>query len=559
MKRVGLEVWSELLFFVILFVMFAIIFLLNTITVLHKVYLVFHFLMMLWPISQFAVSTTENPMMQLVYLKISFVGLSLLGLGWLIFVFYLSGQSYLVTRKTLFWFSVPGMLSAVGVLFNPGGWFVQAIDGAFRQRQYGPLFWFTMFSLLLYVMVSLYHLYISSRTAQTARQRLQFGMAAVGMMIICVFACADIVVNVLMEEKFTQVNGLTSWGIVLCGLYFLIAIQGYKVFHVVQLDQKDVFDSMSTGIIVLDEHGIVVDINSVLRPLFNLRPGDILDMSRFLAPLHIVGNMDVFLSKYEQRSPEGAQVEITLGNDTHMSIYTAPIFDSNTLLLGRIITFQDITELRRQVDVTQRQNEVLLERNRALILMQDELYKTNQMLEQMAVTDSLTGCYNRRYLMQQLEHEVMTNMRYQIPFAIFLFDIDLFKNVNDRFGHIIGDEVLSSTAAVVKKALRRTDILARYGGEEFSVYLPHTNQEQAMLLAQRVKEAVEFNIIQPGQGNQPIGVTISLGMLAIDKGGRISVDNPKAYLRELFSEADAALYEAKNGGRNRIVSMYRKA
>lgn len=542
-----------------LLVMFAIIFLFNTITALHKVYLVFHFLMMLWPISQFAVSTTENPVLQLVYLKASFVGLSLLGLGWLIFVVFLSGQSYLLTRKMLFWLSVPSVLSLAGVLSNPKGWFVQAVDGGFKQRQYGPLFWFAIFSLLMYVMLSLYHLFISSRTAKTARHRLQLGMAAVGMVILFVFAGTDLAVNVLMEEQFSQVNGLTSWGIVLCGLYFLIAIQGYKVFHVVQLDQKDVFDSMSTGIIVLDEHGIVVDINSVLRPLFSLRPGDILDISRFLAPLHVMGDIGKFLDSYEQRNPDGAQIEITLGNDAHMSIYTAPIFDSNASLIGRIITFQNITELRRQVDATHRQNEVLKERNRALMLMQDELYKTNQMLEQMAVTDSLTGCYNRRYLMQQLEHEVMTNMRYQIPFAIFLFDIDLFKNVNDRFGHIIGDEVLSSTAAAVKKTLRRTDILARYGGEEFSVYLPHTNQEQAKLLAQRVKEAVEFNIIQPGPGNQPIGVTISMGVLAVDKGGRISVDNPKAYLRELFSEADAALYEAKHGGRNRIVSIYRKA
>ncbi len=542
--------------------MFAIIFLFNTITVLHKVYLVFHFLMMLWPISQFAVMTTENPQLQLFYLKASFVGLSLLGSGWLIFAVFLTGQSYLLTKKRLFWLSLPSLLSAAGILFNPYGWFATPIEGAFKDRHYGPFFWFTLITLALYVLISIYHLYVSHRTAKTARHRLQIILAAIGILILSSFALADLVVNVLLQGQGIIVIGLTSWGIVLSGLYFLIAIQFFKVFHVIQLDQKDVLDSMSTGIIVLDEHGIVLDVNSAIRPLVSLRPGDFLDMSRFLAPLHIEGDLEAFLDAYEKRNPEGAQIEIAMGSDSHIShisIYTAPIFDSGMALIGRIITFQDVSELRRLVDASHRQNEVLQERNRALMIMQDELYKANQMLEQMAVTDSLTGCYNRRYLMQQLEHEVMTNMRYQIPFSIFLFDIDLFKNVNDRFGHIIGDEVLSSTAAVVKKMLRRTDILARYGGEEFSVYLPHTNQEQAMLLAQRIKEAVEFNIIQPGPGNQPIGVTISLGVLSVDKGGRMSVDNPKAYLRELFSEADAALYEAKHGGRNRIVSISRKA
>ncbi|WP_332908449.1 histidine kinase N-terminal 7TM domain-containing diguanylate cyclase [Paenibacillus roseus] len=555
----GLGVWSELIYFLILFIMFAIIFLFNTITVLHKVYLVFHFLMMLWPISQFAVLTTDNPMLQLFYLKASFVGLSLLGSGWLIFAIFLTGQSYLLTRIRLFWLGLPSLFAAAGVVCNPWDWFVLPVDGDFKEREYGPLFWFTLITLSLYIVFSIYHLYSSYRTAKTSRHRLQIVLATIGILILSTFALADLVVNVVFAEQTTMVIGLTSWGILLSGLYFLIAIQVFKVFHVIRLDQKDVLDSMSTGIIVLDEHGIVLDVNSAVRPLFSLRPGDFLDISRLLAPLHIEGDVRVFLKAYEQRKPEGAQIEISLGSDSHMSIYTAPIFDSGMALIGRIITFQDVSELRRLVDESYRQNEVLQERNRALMLMQDELYKANQLLEQMAVTDSLTGCYNRRYLMQQMEHEVMKNMRYQIPFSIFLFDIDLFKNVNDRFGHIIGDEVLSSTAAVVKRMLRRTDVLARYGGEEFSVYLPHTNEEQALLLAQRVKEAVEFNIIQPGPGNHPIGVTISLGVLSVDKGGRMSVENPKGYLRELFSEADAALYEAKHGGRNRIVSIYRKA
>jgi len=186
--------------------------------------------------------------------------------------------------------------------------------------------------------------------------------------------------------------------------------------------------------------------------------------------------------------------------------------------------------------------------------MQAELYAMNQQLERMAITDSLTGCYNRRYLMQQLEHEIMTNIRYNIPFAIFLFDIDLFKSINDVYGHLVGDEVIKNTADTVRRVLRRTDIVARYGGEEFTVYLPHTNRAQALMLAERIREAVSASEISTGKDGQTIRVTISMGVLAVEDSDPSRLDDVKEYLRELFAKADAALYQAKNGGRNRIVA-----
>jgi diguanylate cyclase (GGDEF)-like protein len=172
----------------------------------------------------------------------------------------------------------------------------------------------------------------------------------------------------------------------------------------------------------------------------------------------------------------------------------------------------------------------------------------------MAITDSLTGCYNRRYLMQQLEHEIMTNIRYNIPFAIFLFDIDLFKSINDIYGHLVGDEVIKHVADTVRRCLRRTDIVARYGGEEFTVYLPHTNRAQAMMLAERVRQAVSSAEVKAGADGRTVQVTISMGVLAVEESDPNKIDDPKEYLRELFSKADAALYKAKNGGRNRIVA-----
>ena len=120
-----------------------------------------------------------------------------------------------------------------------------------------------------------------------------------------------------------------------------------------------------------------------------------------------------------------------------------------------------------------RQNEMLQERNHALDRIRQELSEANLKLEELALTDSLTHCYNRRYLTQQLTHEVITNVHYKTPFSLLLLDIDYFKAINDRYGHVIGDEVLYRTAQAVKKSIRETDILTRYGGEEFMIYL-HT-------------------------------------------------------------------------------------
>lgn len=233
-----------------------------------------------------------------------------------------------------------------------------------------------------------------------------------------------------------------------------------------------------------------------------------------------------------------------------MSIQISPVLDNRKTLLGKIITFHDVSELRKLVVEMNRKNEVLHERNLELITIQDELFRANQKLEQMAITDGLTGCFNRRYLLQQLEHEVLLNMRYQIPFSIFLFDIDHFKQINDKHGHLVGDEVLRSTAETVRSLLRRTDILARYGGEEFTVYLPHTNREQAELLAERIMLAVGENEVQAG--SDKVSVTISMGVLT-ESSESLKFNDPKEYLREVFASADAALYKAKDEGRNRVV------
>ncbi|MFD1955477.1 GGDEF domain-containing protein [Paenibacillus thailandensis] len=169
-----------------------------------------------------------------------------------------------------------------------------------------------------------------------------------------------------------------------------------------------------------------------------------------------------------------------------------------------------MTELRLLIEETNAQNELLHERNIELMEIQEELSRANKKLEHMAVTDGLTGCFNRRYLLRQLEREVTVSMEYGTPFSIIMFDIDLFKAINDNHGHLVGDTVLKGTVEAVREVLRAGDILARFGGEEFTVYLPHTTREQAALVAERIKEAVQHNEMNVGDAGLTVSVTISI-------------------------------------------------
>ncbi len=162
--------------------------------------------------------------------------------------------------------------------------------------------------------------------------------------------------------------------------------------------------------------------------------------------------------------------------------------------------------------------------------------------QQMALTDTLTGIYNRRYFYELGQKEFARSKRYQDPLSIIMIDIDHFKNVNDKFGHLAGDQVLVQFVTRIQSELRESDIFGRFGGEEFIILLPETNLEEATQVAERLRDVTEeypFLLV-----TAQTFITISLGVTCI-KFTSISVD-------QLIDESDKALYEAKQLGRNRV-------
>ena len=162
----------------------------------------------------------------------------------------------------------------------------------------------------------------------------------------------------------------------------------------------------------------------------------------------------------------------------------------------------------------------------------------------MTIIDGLTGAHVKRYLLEALEKEIVRARRHQRDLAFMMFDIDHFKKINDYPGHLAGDYVLKELARIVQARIRRDEVFARYGGEEFALLLPETSMEGARLLAEGLREKIENSTFQ--FQNETIKVTVSIGIAALTEQIKSS--------QELIKAADDKLYEAKRGGRHRVVA-----
>jgi diguanylate cyclase (GGDEF)-like protein len=181
----------------------------------------------------------------------------------------------------------------------------------------------------------------------------------------------------------------------------------------------------------------------------------------------------------------------------------------------------------------------------------ENLIKEVEKYRELSLTDHLTGLYNKRYFIARLSEEMARARRHQEQISVIFCDIDYFKRINDRFGHPSGDQVLRDTARILSGALtalhiisrlRKSDIIARYGGEEFVVILPETGREGAAVAAEKMRKAVADSPFQLGA--EEAHITMSFGVAEISPQDR---DH-----NEVIKNADFAMYQAKNGGRNRV-------
>jgi diguanylate cyclase (GGDEF)-like protein len=177
------------------------------------------------------------------------------------------------------------------------------------------------------------------------------------------------------------------------------------------------------------------------------------------------------------------------------------------------------------------------------------LYET---VKELSIVDGLTGVYVRRHFLERLDEELKRTIKYQLPLAVLMLDIDHFKRYNDEFGHLVGDATLKEVASLLRESLRKVDIVARYGGEEFIAVLPETHAEGAHEVAERIRSNIARHSFKVYDVETKVTVSIGISFFPSDIAGEKATSYYADLAFDLIRHADRALYRAKEEGRNRV-------
>ncbi len=313
---------------------------------------------------------------------------------------------------------------------------------------------------------------------------------------------------------------------------------------------RTIMDALAEGVVLIDEKGQIVMTNIAFAQTVNIDVREIPGRDLSVFDWGYPGDAELIRPPWEATVENGVAHESVLITLTvpsrgrrYFSLYVAPIMDDAGNVRGALATFDDQTE------IVQKNNE-LRKALKTLSEQQARIEKQNEELTLLATRDPLTGCLNRRAFFDIFDREFVASRKRFRALACIMCDIDHFKGINDNFGHSTGDKVIKAMAEAVKQTVRENDHVCRYGGEEFCVLLPGIDAAAAAQIAERVRTEVEARVAaETGLAGQR-EVTASFGVSDLGNGA--------ADLAGLIDQADGALYESKEAGRNR-VTVFRAA
>ncbi|RJX37976.1 diguanylate cyclase [Paenibacillus pinisoli] len=314
-------------------------------------------------------------------------------------------------------------------------------------------------------------------------------------------------------------------------------------------------DTAPCGYFSISSEGIIQSVNGTLLSMLDYERGELLGRhiesamsvtnklffhTYFYPYIQLHGHVNEMYVSF--RTSTGQDVPVLL-NGVRQQRDSETFIDCVVLAMRKRIEHEkDVLQSKARLEeLYQKTNEA----NRKLELLhaeyetkQQELLRINHQLEAMAWTDTLTGLGNRRYFQEKLLAALASYRENNVPFSLFIIDIDHFKNINDTYGHPVGDQVLTNLARLLQSMTRENDIVARYGGEEFVAILPDTDQETGLSIADRYCATAASTMLGEYQ------ITISIGVATATYG-----DTDQS----LLNQADLALYASKSSGRNQAT------
>jgi diguanylate cyclase (GGDEF)-like protein len=348
------------------------------------------------------------------------------------------------------------------------------------------------------------------------------------MALACLFPAAS---GILYSFNLTPWPGLdlSAAGCAFTALIFAWTIFRFGLLDLVPVAREALIEQLADGVIVLDNQNRIVDINPAARKLAMEQPenwigapADTLLVRQFGLPLAAL-----------QPHESSFEIETTGDPNGHLEMHVSFLHDRHGRISGRLILLRDIT-VRIQVQTE------LQSAYQQLQVQLVEIRDLQERLQEQAIRDSLTGLFNRRYLVDILERELARSAREKNPVSLVMIDIDHFKLVNDQFGHKAGDLVLQALGVLFTRYTRRSDIACRFGGEEFILVLPNSTLENACKRADELR--MEFEELCIHHEGREIRATFSAGVAEFPANGKTE--------EEILSMVDRALYAAKAAGRN---------
>jgi diguanylate cyclase (GGDEF)-like protein/PAS domain S-box-containing protein len=372
----------------------------------------------------------------------------------------------------------------------------------------GPVYWFSTAYSNLYAIASIVILiqaYYKSPPIFRRQAAIIATAAAipVAVSIITDFIGWDIVPN--FDEP--------TFSLLFTMLIMAWAIFGLNVLDIVPIAHSLVIQNMQDGVMVVDMQDRTVYLNPAMYKVLGSSEAKTLG-----APARQVLENWAKTSglEWDNLGIDKETAVAIAGGQQHYKVQTTSLSDAQQRTLGNLLIFHDVTE-QKQLELQ---------------------------LQSLAITDPLTHCYNRRHFLEVSNLELERARRFQRPLSILMLDLDHFKDVNDTFGHAIGDQVLQEIVLICQHNIRTIDLLARFGGEEFTILLPETDDCAALQAAERIRNIIETTAIVTGHG--AVLVTVSIGVA--NRNGEEPVS-----LEHLLDRAVQAMYASKSAGRNRVT------